>query len=107
MRAAESPARALLPSFGCDERAGNLTVRHVVRWLPVHDLTTAQVWDEISQPGPGRTGSTPTCRGSAAGSASWQERQPWSAPRSSIPKAPPTEPGSSSGSGTSSAVTCP
>jgi 3'-phosphoadenosine 5'-phosphosulfate sulfotransferase (PAPS reductase)/FAD synthetase len=51
MRAEESRSRALLAPFGHDARASNQTVRHVDRWLPVHELTTAQVWDVIGQAG--------------------------------------------------------
>jgi len=51
MRAQESRARALLPPFGHDARASNQTVRHVDLWLPVHELTTGQVWEVIGQAG--------------------------------------------------------
>jgi 3'-phosphoadenosine 5'-phosphosulfate sulfotransferase (PAPS reductase)/FAD synthetase len=51
MRAQESRTRALLPPFDCDPRASNQTVRHVDRWLPVHELTTTQVWDLIAEAG--------------------------------------------------------
>lgn len=51
MRAEESRARAMLAPFGHDARASNQTVRHVDRWLPVHELTTAQLWEVIGQAG--------------------------------------------------------
>jgi 3'-phosphoadenosine 5'-phosphosulfate sulfotransferase (PAPS reductase)/FAD synthetase len=51
MRAQESPARALLAPFAHDARASNQTVRHVDQWLPVHHLTTGEVWDVIGQAG--------------------------------------------------------
>lgn len=51
LRAEESPARAVLAAFGRDERASNKSVRHVDQWLPVHDLTAAEVWEVIGQAG--------------------------------------------------------
>jgi 3'-phosphoadenosine 5'-phosphosulfate sulfotransferase (PAPS reductase)/FAD synthetase len=51
LRAQESRARAQLPRFAHDPRASNLTVRHVDQWLPVHELTTHQIWDLIAEAG--------------------------------------------------------
>src|SRR6185437_10786523 len=51
MRAQESRTRALLQPFAHDSRASNRTVRHVDQWLPVHQLTTSQIWDLIAEAG--------------------------------------------------------
>jgi 3'-phosphoadenosine 5'-phosphosulfate sulfotransferase (PAPS reductase)/FAD synthetase len=51
MRAQESRARALLLPFDHDARASNRTLRHVDRWLPVHELTTGEIWEVIAQAG--------------------------------------------------------
>jgi 3'-phosphoadenosine 5'-phosphosulfate sulfotransferase (PAPS reductase)/FAD synthetase len=50
LRAAESPARAKQVPFQLDERASN-TKRAIWRWLPIHDWTTAEVWDRIKASG--------------------------------------------------------
>jgi 3'-phosphoadenosine 5'-phosphosulfate sulfotransferase (PAPS reductase)/FAD synthetase len=54
MRAEESTDRAQMQPFGPDLRASNKTVRHVDRWLPIHDWTARQVWAQIA-----RTGTRP------------------------------------------------
>jgi 3'-phosphoadenosine 5'-phosphosulfate sulfotransferase (PAPS reductase)/FAD synthetase len=50
LRAEESPARAKLVPLQLDERASN-SKRTVVRWLPIHDWTTEQVWARIKAAG--------------------------------------------------------
>jgi 3'-phosphoadenosine 5'-phosphosulfate sulfotransferase (PAPS reductase)/FAD synthetase len=50
MRAQESPKRAMLPVFKNDTRATN-GKRHVDVWLPIHELTEAQVWADIAESG--------------------------------------------------------
>jgi 3'-phosphoadenosine 5'-phosphosulfate sulfotransferase (PAPS reductase)/FAD synthetase len=50
MRAEESPARAKLVPFERDERSSNGR-REVHRWLPIHDWSTAQVWERIRRSG--------------------------------------------------------
>lgn len=51
LRAEESYSRARQQPFGPDARASNRTVRHIDRWLPIHDWTTADVWDRIALAG--------------------------------------------------------
>jgi len=46
MRASESPKRALLKVFSHDKRATNGR-RHVDTWLPIHEMTEREVWDDI------------------------------------------------------------
>lgn len=50
MRKQESPARAKLIAFQNDARNTN-GKRHVDTWLPIHDWTEDQVWDDIRQSG--------------------------------------------------------
>lgn len=50
LRAQESPRRAAMLPFRRDERASN-SVREVDEWLPVHALTTPEVWARVSQAG--------------------------------------------------------
>ncbi|MFJ2745453.1 phosphoadenosine phosphosulfate reductase family protein [Streptomyces sp. NPDC087440] len=45
MRAEESRARAKKPVLEVHRMTGKGTLRRVTTWLPVHHLTTAQVWD--------------------------------------------------------------
>ncbi len=47
MRAQESVTRRLMAPFGPDADASNLTRREVDEWLPVHALTTEEVWASI------------------------------------------------------------
>ncbi|WP_189828385.1 phosphoadenosine phosphosulfate reductase domain-containing protein [Streptomyces finlayi] len=51
MRAEESPARAKKPILEVHRMSGKGTLRRVTTWLPVHHLTTAQVWDAHQQHG--------------------------------------------------------
>lgn len=52
LRADESPARKKLPVFKNDTRlTGKGTAKHVDVWLPIHDMTTEQVWDDIKASG--------------------------------------------------------
>jgi 3'-phosphoadenosine 5'-phosphosulfate sulfotransferase (PAPS reductase)/FAD synthetase len=51
MRAQESPARAKLKPFTFDTAGSNKTRRHVDTWLPIHDLTLADVWGDIKASG--------------------------------------------------------
>ena len=50
LRAEESPARRKCPVFDFDRRASNGR-RHVDTWLPIHSLTTAEVWQVIDRSG--------------------------------------------------------
>ena len=50
MRAEESPFRAKKQPFEFDPKASN-GKREVWNWLPIHDWTTEQVWDDIRQSG--------------------------------------------------------
>jgi 3'-phosphoadenosine 5'-phosphosulfate sulfotransferase (PAPS reductase)/FAD synthetase len=50
LRAEESPARAKRVPFELDRRDSN-GKRTVFTWLPIHDWTTAQVWERIRQSG--------------------------------------------------------
>jgi 3'-phosphoadenosine 5'-phosphosulfate sulfotransferase (PAPS reductase)/FAD synthetase len=50
LRAEESPARAKKVPFRFDQQASN-GKRAVFTWLPLHDWTTAQVWERIRQAG--------------------------------------------------------
>jgi len=50
LRAEESPARAKKVAFEHDAKASNGR-RHVDTWLPIHEWTTAQVWDRIKKSG--------------------------------------------------------
>lgn len=50
LRAEESPSRARLQPFAFDAASSN-ALRHVDRWLPVHDWTTHQVWRRIARAG--------------------------------------------------------
>jgi 3'-phosphoadenosine 5'-phosphosulfate sulfotransferase (PAPS reductase)/FAD synthetase len=50
LRADESPARAKKVVFEHDAKASN-GKRHVDAWLPIHEWTTAQVWDRIRASG--------------------------------------------------------
>lgn len=50
MRADESPSRAKLIELERDERLST-TSREVVRWLPIHSMTTAEVWASIKRSG--------------------------------------------------------
>ncbi|MCU4750268.1 phosphoadenosine phosphosulfate reductase family protein [Streptomyces sp. G-5] len=45
MRAEESGARAAKPTLERHRMSGKGTLRVVTTWLPIHKLTTAQVWD--------------------------------------------------------------
>jgi 3'-phosphoadenosine 5'-phosphosulfate sulfotransferase (PAPS reductase)/FAD synthetase len=48
MRGEESPAREKLPVFEYNKRAsGKGLAKHVDNWLPIHDMSTAEVWAEI------------------------------------------------------------
>jgi len=48
MRADEIPARAHLVTFEHNERAsGKGFSKYVDNWLPIHEMTTEEVWDEI------------------------------------------------------------
>jgi 3'-phosphoadenosine 5'-phosphosulfate sulfotransferase (PAPS reductase)/FAD synthetase len=47
LRAEESHHRARQSPLAPDLGASNLTRRHVDTWLPIHTLTTAQVWQRI------------------------------------------------------------
>lgn len=49
IRAEESPARAKKCAYGPDSASNGK--REVVRWLPIFDWTTDQVWDTIRQSG--------------------------------------------------------
>lgn len=49
-RADESRARAARPVFEYKPRLSTRR-RHVFEWLPIHHLTTAQVWDDIRESG--------------------------------------------------------
>lgn len=51
MRAQESRRRALMAPFRHDDRASNISIRHVDEWLPIHGWTTPQVWARIAQAG--------------------------------------------------------
>jgi 3'-phosphoadenosine 5'-phosphosulfate sulfotransferase (PAPS reductase)/FAD synthetase len=51
LRAEESPHRAQQPVLAPDPGASNLTRRHVDTWLPIHPLTTGQVWQRIHTSG--------------------------------------------------------
>lgn len=46
MRAQESPARSKLKPLSLNKRVSTKT-RHVDQWLPIHEMTTAEVWDDI------------------------------------------------------------
>lgn len=48
LRASESPARARRARFNFDPRSSNCR-RHVDQWLPLHDWSTAAVWQRIRQ----------------------------------------------------------
>lgn len=50
LRAQESPDRAKLAAFSHRKEASNGR-RHVDTWLPLHDWTTAQVWERIKAAG--------------------------------------------------------
>lgn len=50
MRAQESPKRAMMVPFHFDKRASN-GKRHVDIWLPIHELTEAQIWEGIRESG--------------------------------------------------------
>jgi 3'-phosphoadenosine 5'-phosphosulfate sulfotransferase (PAPS reductase)/FAD synthetase len=50
MRAEESPARSKLEPFKNDARITN-SVKHVDVWLPIHEMTTEQVWADIKASG--------------------------------------------------------
>ena len=49
-RAEESPARAKRPAFAVNERASN-TRRTVHDWLPIHNWTENEVWENIEASG--------------------------------------------------------
>lgn len=51
LRAEESPHRAQQLALTPDHGASNLTRRHVDTWLPVHTLTTDQIWQNIHSSG--------------------------------------------------------
>lgn len=52
LRGEESPARALVPVFEHNKRAsGQGTSKYVDNWMPIHHLTTAQVWADIRESG--------------------------------------------------------
>lgn len=51
MRAQESPNREKLLPFDHDSDASNKTRRHVDTWLPVHHLTTEDIWTGIRESG--------------------------------------------------------
>jgi 3'-phosphoadenosine 5'-phosphosulfate sulfotransferase (PAPS reductase)/FAD synthetase len=46
-RAQEGRERAKWPAFGVKTRASAPSKRIVWEWLPIHELSTAQVWDDI------------------------------------------------------------
>lgn len=50
MRGEESPARQKLAVFKNDERTTSSN-KHVDVWLPIHDMTTAEVWADIKASG--------------------------------------------------------
>jgi Phosphoadenosine phosphosulfate reductase family len=50
-RAEESTARANRPAFGFRQGVSAKASRHVWEWLPIHQLTTAQVWADIRESG--------------------------------------------------------
>lgn len=50
IRAEESPARAKRIPYTHDERASN-GQRHVDQWYPIHDWSTADVWNRIRESG--------------------------------------------------------
>lgn len=50
MRKAESPARAKLRTFYLDKRASNGR-KTVHIWLPIHDMTEAEVWADVKASG--------------------------------------------------------
>jgi len=50
MRAEESPTRAKLEVFKANARVTN-SKRHVDIWLPIHQWTVAQVWENIKESG--------------------------------------------------------
>jgi 3'-phosphoadenosine 5'-phosphosulfate sulfotransferase (PAPS reductase)/FAD synthetase len=50
-RAEESPARKKKPVFERDGMASTKTTRHVDRWLPIHEWSETQVWDDIRASG--------------------------------------------------------
>lgn len=51
MRGQESPARQKLPVFENNERITNESVKHCDNWLPIHDMTTDEVWADIKASG--------------------------------------------------------
>lgn len=52
LRAEESPARALTPVFEHNKRAsGKGTSKYVDNWMPIHAMTTDDVWTSIRESG--------------------------------------------------------